>query len=102
MAAQEVAAQAPARAVSEWDSSAEGASGLESSGVGASFVERVLGVAETNRCEPAWIGSVTGSVSDQTARLALGPTKLRRRSCRLLRGGWDSLEEGSVDHGFSR
>jgi hypothetical protein len=48
VAALEVAAQAPARAAGEGDSAAEGASGLESSGVGASFVERVLGVAKTD------------------------------------------------------
>jgi hypothetical protein len=34
--------------VGEGDSAAEGASGLESSGVGASLVERVLGVAKTD------------------------------------------------------
>jgi hypothetical protein len=49
VAAYEVAAQAPARVVAEEDSSAEGASGLESNGVGASFVERVLGAAEKGR-----------------------------------------------------
>jgi hypothetical protein len=49
VAALEAVAQAPARAAGEGDSSAEGASGLESSGVGASLVERVLGVAETDR-----------------------------------------------------
>jgi len=49
VAALEVAAQAPARAAVEGDSAAEGASDLESSGVGASLVERVLGVAETSR-----------------------------------------------------
>jgi len=49
VAALEVAAQAPARAAGEGDSSVEGASGLESSGVGASLVERVLGAAEADR-----------------------------------------------------
>ncbi len=72
MAAQAAAVQAPARTVGKWDSLTEGASGLENSGVGASHVERALGVAETNRRELVRAGSATGSVSDQTSRLAPG------------------------------
>jgi len=74
VAAQQVAAQAPARAAGDGDSSVEGASGLGSSGVGASLVEKVLGAAETSWLRLARMGGVTGSVSDQTSRLAQGPT----------------------------
>lgn len=92
MAAQAAAVQAPARTVGKWDSSAEGVSGLESSDGGASVVERVLGVAETNRCEPVQTGGVTGSVSDQTSRLAPRPITpsaghVRSNVCRTALAG---------------
>lgn len=75
MAAREAMIQAPARIIGEWDSSAEGASDLESSGVGASLAERVLALLEWIGVTPMQDGGATGSVSDQISRLVLWPRK---------------------------
>jgi hypothetical protein len=93
VAAQQASLSAPAKEGGGWDSSVEGASGLESDSVGALYVERVLGTDEEHRRESVFRSGATGSVSDRAIRPALCPNK---RWCRFTpRKGGGPLQRGA-------